>query len=272
MIKSVVCYGKQVARQIGFPTANIKSVYALGVYCGTLNGLNCIIYVSDGLVECHIPGWSGDLYNQEVEIEIKTFIRPDILFKCLDEVVTQIKKDLIIYNLINGIINVKGVSFVSFSGGKESCVLIDILHRLKIPFDVVHFQPSVDLEHLAFMKRFLDNYGLSLIIKDYLSFELAVKDYDHYNNCFLGVRQSDHSFTSSTWLDNCKIVTPLFDWSYSDVWNYIDNYNVNISEKYSQGYTSVGYNCKPNILLKCFDNPGYIHSKFLENFESERKK
>ena len=269
MIKSVVCYGKQIARQIGYPTANIELVgdYTPGVYCGTLNGVDCIIYINE-FIECHIPGWAGDLYDQEVEVEIKTFIRNNILFECLDQVVTQIKKDLVIYNLINNV-KVKGTSFVSFSGGKESCVLIDVLHRLKIPFDVIHFKP---VNESLKIERFLDNYGLSLIVKEYSSFESAVKEYDHYTNCFLGVRRSDSSFKSSDWLTNCKIVTPLFEWSYSDVWNYIDNYNIKVSEKYSQGYTSVGYNNKPNILLKRFDGTGYIHSKFLENFETERKK
>ncbi len=278
MFSGTVIKGKQIARLIGFPTANVvfndpNHLYPFGVYHGLINNLNCIIYITNQLIECHIPNWNGDLYDQTVNIEIKTFIRNDISFEYLDQVVSQIKKDMIIYNLIIDIETFQNsnLNFVSFSGGKESCILIDILHRLNIPFDVIHFKPKeLDCCELEYMNNFLNHYNKKLIIKEYTSFEQAVKEYDYYDNCFLGVRRDDSSFKDSTWLRKCKIIKPLFEWKWLDVWNYIDNFNVIVNEKYSLGYTSVGYNCKPNILLKRFDN-GYMHAKYLTNFEMERK-
>ena len=274
MFSGTVIKGKQLARELGFPTANVNlpnCTFKTGIYTGTINELECIIYISENLIECHIPNWSGDLYGKNVGVCIGIFLRDHINFNCLDEIITQIKIDILIYNLIHSVKETKGRSFVSFSGGKESCILIDLLSRCNIPFDVIHFKPK-DQELNPFMEIFLKCYNKQLIVNEYISFKDSVKEYDNYDNCFIGVRNDDCSIKESSWLKYCKVIYPLFDFSYSDVWKYIAYFNIEVSEKYAEGYTSVGYNCKPNKFLKKFDGSGYIHAKYLNNIELERKK
>ena len=264
-INGTVIKGKQLARELGFPTANVYTIHSLksGIYTGKLNNLDCIIYITKSLIECHIPNWTGDLYNQEVNIIIDIFLRPHKNFKCLDEIITQIKTDMTVYNLIKSVQETKGRSFVSFSGGKESCILIDLLTRCNIEFDIIHFKP-IESEVNHFIKSY------NPIIIEYTSFKEAVQECDNYNNCFIGVRKNDCSIKESNWLQHCKVIYPLFEFSYSDVWTYIDYFNVEVSKLYSEGYTSVGYNCKPNKFLKKLDGSGYIHAKFLNNIYLER--
>ena len=278
MLSGFVEHGKQIARQLGFPTANVSipdHLYPSGVYCGKIvwkgvESKNTIIYITPGLLECHIPDWDGDLYDQEVIVTVGIHIRPYHQFECLDQVICQIKKDITIYQLFLNCNGNNTNTFVSFSGGKESCILVDLLWRLGITFDVIHFKPR-DLEctEYSFMVDFLKGYSKELIIKDYYSLKETVQECTGYSQCFLGVRRDDKSFNDNTWLKNC--ILPLFEWTYSEVWDYINNFKVLVSDKYSQGYTSVGYLSKKNMLLKKFDDSGYIHARKLQNFDRERK-
>ena len=93
---------------IGFPTANIdypESIVKIpyGVYCvkiGEKRGImnwgmkptvhNTLCPVS----ETHIFDFDGDLYGQELRIEILNRIRGEIKFQNLEELKKQIKKDI----------------------------------------------------------------------------------------------------------------------------------------------------------------------------------
>tara|TARA_B100001094_G_scaffold250442_1_gene247981 strand:- start:87 stop:992 length:906 start_codon:yes stop_codon:yes gene_type:complete len=105
-----VIKGKKRGRKIGFPTCNINlnnyiipllGVYAVKVkgsnfnnkgianigYRPTFNGQNL-------LLETNIFGINKNLYNKEINISFRKFIRPEKKFKNLDHLKKQIKIDI----------------------------------------------------------------------------------------------------------------------------------------------------------------------------------
>ena len=109
-VKGKVIKGKQRGRKIGFPTCNIKmkdyilpklgvySVIVEGVkfkkkgianlgYRPTFNGQNL-------LLEVNIFGINRNLYNKEINVSFKKFIRPERKFKSLNELKKQITSDI----------------------------------------------------------------------------------------------------------------------------------------------------------------------------------
>ncbi len=111
-LEGEVVYGDQRGRTIGFPTANIavwgeqylpqKGVYAGWVHLGdetfmavanignrpTFNGG----YVT---VEAHILDFDRDIYGQHLIFDLITFLRPEKKFGGIDELVAQIKQDVV---------------------------------------------------------------------------------------------------------------------------------------------------------------------------------
>jgi len=113
-IQGKVQKGKQLGKKIGFPTANIDiknyvlacpGVYAVRVkiankekfidgianlgYRPTFNGKKI-------LLEVHLFNFSGNLYNMDLTVEFKSFIRKEKKFKNVDQLKKQIKIDLLI--------------------------------------------------------------------------------------------------------------------------------------------------------------------------------
>ena len=109
-VKGKVITGKRRGRKIGFPTCNIKLkdyiVPKLGVYSvivktnyfkkkgianigyrPTFNGQNL-------LLEVNIFGINKNLYNKEISISFKKFIRPEKKFANLEHLKKQIKIDI----------------------------------------------------------------------------------------------------------------------------------------------------------------------------------
>lgn len=116
MLTGRVAHGRMIGRQIGFPTANIvpeqdKLVPAPGVYKVEVSRINqpnladpgAIALVNIGTnptvgnthqtIEVHIPGFSGDLYNQQLTLHFISRIREERHFASLDELKNQIQRD-----------------------------------------------------------------------------------------------------------------------------------------------------------------------------------
>lgn len=112
-ICGTVEHGQHLARQLGFPTANITlpphaalppfGVYAVTARCGDITlrgmanlGLRPTIDESEKPVrlETHFIGWSGDLYGSRLEVALNRFIRPELRFDSIESLKKQIALDL----------------------------------------------------------------------------------------------------------------------------------------------------------------------------------
>jgi len=109
-----VAHGNERGRTIGFPTANIlmfrKNTPISGVFAVTMTGIDdkeiCGIAnvgtrptVEGGtrvILETHLFDFNQDIYGQYVEVHFKQKIRDEIRFQSLDELKTQIEKDIVI--------------------------------------------------------------------------------------------------------------------------------------------------------------------------------
>lgn len=111
-ISGVVAEGKHIGQQIGFPTANIaletpeklipkEGVYEVKValnkqiYRGILNiGTNPTVAGKKQTLEVHILDFNENVYGQPIAVSLLRFIREDIKFATLEELKSQIKKDI----------------------------------------------------------------------------------------------------------------------------------------------------------------------------------
>ena len=108
-IAGVVEPGQRLARQLGFPTANVSvhpqavlppaGVYevAVGDCRGIANlGLRPTIAEEQKVVrlETHLLNWQGDLYGRFLQAELRRFLRPERRFASVDELRAQIAADV----------------------------------------------------------------------------------------------------------------------------------------------------------------------------------
>lgn len=106
-----VIEGQHLGRQLGFPTANVnvenEQLPPLGVYAvqariqdtwlpavANLGRRPSVMADAEPLLEVHLPGWSGDLYHQDLEVRFTRFLRPEMKFNSLDELKAQIQRDV----------------------------------------------------------------------------------------------------------------------------------------------------------------------------------
>lgn len=102
IISGKVIKGKEKGKALGFPTANIKLKDKIesGVYAGMVNAegkeypAGVFVNLEEKLLEAHLIGFSGDLYEREIEIEIGEKMRDVIKFENDAELINQIKKDI----------------------------------------------------------------------------------------------------------------------------------------------------------------------------------
>lgn len=111
-LRGVVGHGEKRGRTIGFPTANIqlddpfvvpaKGVYAVRVFYndeilpGVMNvGVKPTFH--DGVIaptfEVHLFDFAGDLYYQELKVELVSYIRPERKFDSIETLIAQITAD-----------------------------------------------------------------------------------------------------------------------------------------------------------------------------------
>lgn len=108
-----VVSGEQNGRKLGFPTANIQlgelvhpkhGVYAVRVRIdragdwlpGVANfGRTPTTGLRDPLLEAHIFDFESDIYGRWLEVEMISYLRPELKFDTVDLMVTQMGRDVI---------------------------------------------------------------------------------------------------------------------------------------------------------------------------------
>ena len=110
-IEGVVQHGDKVGRTLGYPTANIDmanylrprfGIYAVRgrlpdrrVYDGAANlGVRPTFDPPKELLEPYFFDFDGDLYGQEIAVELVDFIRPEAKFDDLDALRQQMADDV----------------------------------------------------------------------------------------------------------------------------------------------------------------------------------
>ncbi|MFN4080633.1 MAG: riboflavin biosynthesis protein RibF [Saprospiraceae bacterium] len=112
-ISGRVVTGRQIGRSIGFPTANIqppdpyKFIPPNGIYAAqtTFDGQTwpVLLYIGERpsvesanacrTIEAHLVGFEGDLYGQNLSIDVIDYVRPDRKLDSLDALQAQIRDD-----------------------------------------------------------------------------------------------------------------------------------------------------------------------------------
>lgn len=111
-LSGIVVEGKQLGRKLGFPTANIsadagKILPAEGVYAVAVEGIGehplpgvvnigrrpSVESTASVSVECHLPGFSGDLYGRRLTLRFLSRLRDERRFSTLEELRSAIAAD-----------------------------------------------------------------------------------------------------------------------------------------------------------------------------------
>ena len=109
-LTGTVVRGAGRGRDLGFPTANLEQIAVLvpgdGVYAAAANidgmirpvavniGPNPTFGEQQRKVECHVPGYSGNLYGATLDVDLTHQIRGLVQFESVDSLRDQITKDV----------------------------------------------------------------------------------------------------------------------------------------------------------------------------------
>jgi riboflavin kinase / FMN adenylyltransferase len=106
-VTGTVVRGDGRGRELGYPTANLRFSYlpalpALGIYAGWAIGQPALISIGrrpvfhtdgDVVFEAHILDWDGDLYDQELRVEVANRLREERKFASVQDLIDQMKRD-----------------------------------------------------------------------------------------------------------------------------------------------------------------------------------
>lgn len=179
---------------------------------------------------------------------------------------------------------------VCFNGGKDSTVVLDLVKRFhdsaKITTPVKPFfieNPNEFPEIVDYLKTTEKHWGVEIRTIKAKSIRQGLEKIieEHgITSFFLGQRYNDPNCenisefapTTKDWTKAMRIL-PILQWSYKDVWEYIDALHIPHCSLYSKGYTSIG-NTKdtyPNSLLYDQVTKSYKHARELNQENAERE-
>jgi len=110
-VRGRVVHGDQRGRTLGFPTANLsladrRLIPANGIYAVRVKfngewhqgaasiGVRPTFEGKTRLVEVYILDWSGDLYDQVIEVQFVKRLRDELKFESVDALIAQMQRDV----------------------------------------------------------------------------------------------------------------------------------------------------------------------------------
>uniref|UniRef100_A0A182PTK6 FAD synthase n=1 Tax=Anopheles epiroticus TaxID=199890 RepID=A0A182PTK6_9DIPT len=165
--------------------------------------------------------------------------------------------------------------FISFNGGKDCTVLLDLIHNANLKdakrIKCIYVRPLNPFSEIEeFVERCRQHYDITIStvdggIKEAL--EQICRTDPQLKACIMGSRRSDPycerlaSFqeTDPGWPRLMRI-NPLLEWTCEDIWSYIREHDVPYCALYDRGYTSIGdrTNTIPNPHLKVETDSGEV--------------
>ncbi|KAJ5076144.1 fad synthase [Anaeramoeba ignava] len=166
---------------------------------------------------------------------------------------------------------------ISFNGGKDSTVLMEIINwiankkiKTKVNLDpdqliVFNTKNKDDFEEIKdFIKKSLFRYNIKTYQEYNTNLKTGLKTMLEKNKTveaiFAGMRKtdkpgingSDYFLPSDPGWPKVIRVSPILNWEYKDVWDFLLENNVPFCKLYSYGYTSIGSknNTQKNPFLK----------------------
>lgn len=200
---------------------------------------------------------------------------------------------------------------ISFNGGKDCMVMLHLLHHFFIQKNINHDNKAFRMSGLyirhmrsfpemdEFARETARKYNLDLI-EYQLDMKLALEQFivrTHSRAIFMGTRRTDpfsshlstHTLTDKEhgWPEIMRI-HPILDWSYEEVWEYLDLFQVDTCILYEFGYTSLGglENTMPNPHLAIGSDEeletafseaksagvGFYHARYLKDINGQQER
>ncbi|KAF0990535.1 hypothetical protein HZS_6492, partial [Henneguya salminicola] len=185
--------------------------------------------------------------------------------------------------------------FICFNGGKDSTVILNLFYSLffnpklnckeNFKIIVLYLQNDPMDEAEQFLYQTVLFYNLTLLIIDASEgFIKACFEFNrchpHRRICLMGNRLTDSESKSGTHFQTTDKdwpkflrVYPILNFSYTDVWEYINRYKVPYCQLYEKGYTSIGKKSKTakNENLRIGESSQFLPACTLSQFASERQ-
>jgi len=180
-------------------------------------------------------------------------------------------------NIIGHLFNTRKTIFMTFSGGKDSTVLLDLVSKVSSDFKVIGIDTRFEFpETIEFTNRMIKKYNLDFqyVIPTTLEHEKIMEYYAGENikdgqwYCCAHKEPALESFlvngNHDTWITGlrsdetenrryigiyqtakCNIlkVNPIIFWTLEDIWHYIKTEGLEYHPMYDKGFKSLG--CKP---------------------------
>ena len=156
--------------------------------------------------------------------------------------------------------------YVAFSGGKDSCVVLDLCKRAGVKYDAHYSVTTVDPPELVyFVKKYYPDAWANRVKPSLSMWELIpqkrMPPTQRVRYCckyfkegggagrfvVTGVRHQESAKRAKRKLmETCtghsgkRFIHPIIEWSESDVWEYIHTYNVPYCNLYDEGRKRIG--------------------------------